>query len=88
MVEYKRVWLPYKIDMNVENSSGFTITSFAPVDGDETEKADQEIRNLLDRGWEIASTAPVTKSVCFLNSEADDTYATYTSGIEVFMIKN
>lgn len=88
MAQFKRVWLKYDLDMGVVNSSGITTTYFTPVDGEETEKADAEIQKLLFAGWRIVSTAPVTKSVCFLDPKGDDSYATYTSGIEVFMMKD
>ncbi len=84
MAQFKRVWLSYDLNFQVVNSSGITTASFESVDGKETEEADAEIQKLLFAGWRIVSTAPVTKSLCSLNP---DSFGTYTSGIEVFMIK-
>ena len=58
-----------------------------PTDDEKTEKVDTEIQNLITQGWRIVSTAPVTGSINILNPKGTDVYYTYTTGIEVFMVK-
>ena len=87
MAQFKRVWLPYKQEQNTSNSSGMVIISYFPTDDEKTEKASTEIQNLITQGWRIVSTAPVTGSLNLLRSEGDDVYHTFTTGIEVFMVK-
>ena len=87
MAQFKRVWLEYKSEQNVSSSSGMVISTAYPTDGKKTEKGDTEIQNLISQGWRIVSTAPVTGSLNILNPKGDDVYHTYTTGIEVFMVK-
>ena len=87
MATFKRVWLPYKSNHSSDSSSGLLITTFLPNDDENTKKADTKIQNLITQGWRIVSTAPVTGSINFLNPNGDDAYHTYTTGIEVFMVK-
>lgn len=42
---------------------------------------------MLNTGWNIISTTPITASHNILRAGGDDVYQHYTSGIEVFMIK-
>jgi tartrate dehydratase beta subunit/fumarate hydratase class I family protein len=78
-MEYKRIWLNFE-----------TVTSYYgsadPSECDSTRNADAEIAQLLNQGWRIVSTSPVTASRL---DEFEGTLLvfTYTSGIEVFMIK-
>ncbi len=77
-MEYKRIWLNFE-----------TVTSYGlavPIESDSTRNADAEIALLLNQGWRIVSTSPVTASRV---DEYEGTLLvfTYTSGIEVFMIK-
>jgi hypothetical protein len=87
MAHYKRVWLRYQCDQQISNSSGLTVVNVNPIECKESKEADAEIQKLITLGWRIVSTSPVTSSVNFLNPKGDDMYATYTSGIEVFLIK-
>ena len=87
MAKFKRVWLTYKSDPSSDSSSGLLITTFLPNDDENTKKADTEIQNLITQGWRIVSTAPVTGSINILNPKGTDVYHTYTTGIEVFMVK-
>ncbi len=86
-MKYKRVWMEYKVEQKLINSSGMVTVNYGPVDNDDTEAADKEISELLNAGWKIVSTCPVTASTNILNPEGDDVYVTYTRGIEVFMVK-
>jgi hypothetical protein len=88
MAQFKRVWLPYKVDTKVRNSTGMVETSFSPIDFEDTKKADAEIQNLITQGWKIVSTAPIIKSYNLINHKGDDIFANYTSGVEVFMVKD
>jgi hypothetical protein len=87
MAQFKRVWLGYELGKDVDSSTGSVISITNPTDGEDTEKGDTEIQNLITQGWRIVSTAPVTGSLNILNSKGDDAYHTYTTGIEVFMVK-
>lgn len=87
MAQFKRVWLPYEVDNKVGNSAGMVNASFDPIDYEGTKKADAEIQNLITQGWKIVSTAPIIRSYNLINPKGDDIYANYTSGIEVFMVK-
>jgi hypothetical protein len=86
-MEFKRVWMSYKVEQELSNSSGMIVVSYSPVDNDETEAADQEISDLLNEGWKIVSTCPVTGSINILNRDGEDVYVTFTKGIEVFIVK-
>ncbi len=87
MAQFKRVWLPYKQEQNSSESSGMLFISSFPTDDEKTEKANTEIQNLITQGWRIVSTAPVTGSLNIWNPKGDDVYHTFTTGIEVFMVK-
>ena len=86
-MQYKRIWMPYKTEAKTSNVSGMVIVEHSPCDDENTEKADKEIAALLANGWQIVSTCPVNESSNILNRDGDDVYASYTRGIEVFMIK-
>lgn len=79
--------MAYKAEHNISNSGGMVIVNYTPVDNDDTEAADKEILKLLNAGWKIVSTCPVTGSTNVLNTDGEDVYATFTRGIEVFMVK-
>ena len=87
MAKFKRVWLKSKLGQDVSSSSGMVIMTAYPTDDEKTEKVDTEIQNLITQGWRIVSTAPVTGSINILNPKGTDVYYTYTTGIEVFMVK-
>lgn len=87
MAQFKRVWLPYKHAMTDYTSSDLMNIKYHPREDESTEKANTEIQNLITQGWKIVSTAPVTGSSSILNPKGDDFYFTYTTGIEVFMVK-
>ena len=87
MAQFKRVWLKFKLEDDVSSSSGMVIMTAYPTDDEKTEKVDTEIQNLIILGWKIVSTAPVTGSLNFLDPKGDDVYHTFTTGIEVFMVK-
>ena len=87
MAQFKRVWLPYKQEQTSSISSGMVISASYPADDEKTEKANTEIQNLITLGWKIVSTAPVTGSLNYLHPKGDDVYHTFTTGIEVFMVK-
>ena len=86
-MEFKRVWMAYKVEQELSNSNGMVVVLYSPLDNEETEAADQEISDLLNKGWKIVSTCPITGSVNILKRDGDDVYATFTRGIEVFMVK-
>ncbi len=88
MADFKRVWLPYKTESEHTRESALFSVSLVPVDDDETLKADAEIRKLVNEGWKIVSTSGVMASRNLLVAGADDSYLTYTSGIEVFLVKD
>ena len=87
MAQFKRVWLRYKSEANVSSPSGMVISRNHPTDDENTKKGDTEIQNLITQGWRIVSTAPVTGSYNFLDPKGVNVYHTYTTGIEVFMVK-
>ena len=73
-MDFKRVWIGYFPNDGI------------PVDSEETEKNDQEVLDLLNDGWEIVSTVPITASREFF-IDGKFIALTYTSGVDVFMIK-
>jgi hypothetical protein len=87
MAQFKRVRLRYKSEANASSSSGMVISIAHPTDDEKTKKGDTEIQNLITQGWRIVSTAPVTGSYNILNPKGENAYHTYTTGIEVFMVK-
>ena len=90
MAQFKRVWLKFKLEDDVSSSSGMVIMTAYPTDDEKTKKVDTEIQNLITQGWRIVSTAPLTGSINILYPKVDeghDVYHTYTTGIEVFMVK-
>jgi hypothetical protein len=87
MAQFKRIWLPYKKENDVSKDGTKTLFLYTPIDDEETRKADDEIQFLIAHGWKIVSTAPVTASFNFLNTEWGDIYHTFTNGIEVFLVK-
>ena len=88
-MEYKRIWMPYNTDFFD------TLMYVAPVDDEDTNKADDEIKQLLKKGWRIVSTAPVTESRAYNkkgfcdmpNLGGSDMVYTYTRGLEAFLVK-
>ena len=91
-MEYKRIWMPYE-----DTYHKYTM-SLGVADNDETKKADEAIANHLRNGWRIASTCPVTITQAYAAVGGDETnhkdeqqkkhVYTYTSGIEVFLVKD
>jgi len=85
-MKYKRIWMPYNVDF-VRH-----LDYVRPSDDEDTNKADNEITKLLSEGWRIISTAPITGSRAFdeegLSSiRSPKMVYTYTTGIEVFLVK-
>ena len=87
MAQFKRIWLPYHQKDDLKNSNGMVYATRYPIDDEKTEKANNKIQNLITQGWRIVSTAPVTASFNLINPKGDDMYHTFTSGIEVFLVK-
>ena len=86
MAQFKRIWLPFDVDGKIKKGSGFVETNYNPTDYEGTKKADAEIQKFITQGYKIVSTAPITKSYNIVTT-AGASYANYTSGIEVFMVK-
>ena len=82
------MYLPFKNEPQWNSQKGQTTVLYSPNDGEKTFEADREIRKHIEEGWKIVSTCPITASINLLHDKGrDDVYATYTQGIEVFMIK-
>ena len=95
-MEYKRIYIEFDTDYSN------TLHWFWPCDGKNSEKADKEIKKHLNDGWKIVSTSPVTASRRMnadgivamgmghesLKHEWEDYVFTFTSGIEVFLVKD
>ena len=88
-MKYKRIWIPY-------NENFYTsLFMVSPSDDEDTKAADKIIEELLSEGWSIVSTAPITasrayneKGFCNMpKTGGSDMVYTYTSGIEVFLVK-
>jgi hypothetical protein len=79
-MNFKKVWIGY----NTEREG---LTLF-PYDNEDTETAVDEIDQLIKEGWKIVSTCPITATQISrdLKSTEYQTY-TFTSGIEVFLVK-
>ena len=88
-MEYKRIWMPYNCNFYD------TLMYVIPSDNEDTNKADEEIKQLLKKGWRIVSTAPVIESRAYNkegycnmpNTGGPEMVYSYTSGIEVFLVK-
>ena len=87
-MDFKRVWIKFdrKIDSVVKD--GTVICECLPMEGEDSMNSDYEISSLLNTGWKIVSTTPVIGSVNLINAAGGNSYLTYTSGIEVFMVKD
>ena len=82
------MYLHFKNEPQWDSQKGQTKVLYSPHDGEGTLKADKEIRKNIEEGWKIVSTCPITASINLLHDKGrDDVYATYTQGIEVFMVK-
>jgi hypothetical protein len=86
-MEFKRIFLPYKVEekMDGDNSKNIT-TTFIPSNYEKTTIAENEIKSLLQNGWEIVSTSPVIGNKNIIV----DKWAfrgSFTTGIEVFLVK-
>ncbi|MGC6414078.1 MAG: hypothetical protein ACON5K_05190 [Bacteroidia bacterium] len=88
-MKFKRIWIPYdkQTYINRDKKSNVLNCNIYPVDSDKSKKADNIIEKMLNEGWKIVSTTPVTASENSLLAGDNDVYWTFTSGIEVFMIK-
>lgn len=87
-MKMKRFWLPYATNENVGSSDGQVTSEIIPTDSKETEKAEKELQSLLAEGWEISSTSPITGTVCkFMPKYNYTNFLTFTSGLEIFLIK-
>ena len=85
-MKYKRFLIPYNEDFCTQ------LKYVRPSGDEDTNKADNEITKLLSEGWRIISTAPITGSRAFdeegLSSiRSPKMVYTYTTGIEVFLVK-
>lgn len=86
-MKYKRIWIPLNPKNNIISEPDYVSSSIYPCDDEDSKKADETIENMLNTGWKIISTTPITASHNILRAGGDDVYQHYTSGIEVFMIK-
>lgn len=87
-MELKRFWLPYATNENFGSKDGQITVEIIPSDSKETELAERELQALLNLGWEIVSTTPVNGTVCkFIPEFKYTNVLTFTSGIEIFLIK-
>ena len=87
------MYIPFDNDMqydsNDDQNGRQNTVLYSPNDGERTLKADKEISKHIEEGWKIVSTCPITASINLLHDRGrDDVYATYTQGIEVFMVKD
>ena len=85
-MKYKRIWMPYNVDFVI------VLDYVKPSDNEDTNKADNEITKLLSEGWRIISTAPITGSRAydedgFSSLRKPAMVYTFTTGIEVFLVK-
>ena len=83
------MYIPFDNDMQYDSNDGQSTVLYSPNDGERTLKADKEMRKNIEEGLKIVSTGPITASINLLHDRGrDDVYATYTQGIEVFMVKD
>ena len=82
-MEYKRVWMPYNTSPDLGDGK---IVICNPSDNEKTSKAESEIKKLISEGWEIISTAPVIGSMS-VNLPHLKYNVSYTTGIEIFLVK-
>ena len=97
-MEYKRIFIqfdPYR-DIQSDDLGDTPETcniyeEYFSTEGQNSKAADLEISKLLNEGWKIVSTCPVTCSLAKIDKSIVDNpftlYYTCTDGIEVFLIK-
>ena len=91
-MEYKRVFIQYDVEWLYEDSEVY------PVEGKDSHAADETILKMLNDGWRIVSTVPVSKAIIMdsikLQKEAGNKIilpekaVTITDGIEVFLTRD
>ena len=86
-MEFKRIYLPYKINASPQGSDIIQMR-WSASDDESTFKVDKQIKQMLADGFKIVSTCAITECLNMLNRNGDDVYASYTKGIEVFMVKD
>ena len=95
-MEYKRIFIQFNTDYSESLHYIWT------CDDENSKRADKEIKKHLNDGWRIVSTSPVTASKRMnadgiaamglgydsLKHEWQDYVFTFTTGIEVFLVKD
>jgi len=86
-MEFKRIYLPYKINARPQGTDMVQMR-WSASDDESTYKVDKQIKQMLADGFKIVSTCAITECLNILNRTWDDVNASYTKGIEVFMVKD
>jgi len=87
-MEFKRIYLPYKVNQKIEKNVNVTQLTWSACDDKSTHKVDKQIEQLLADGFKIVSTCAITECANLFIRNGENEYASYTKGIEVFMVKD
>ena len=87
-MEFKRIYLPYKVNNKPQKSNNGIQMTWSACDDKSTCKVDKQIEQLLANGFKIVSTCAITECLNLLIRNGENVYASYTKGIEVFMVKD
>jgi hypothetical protein len=91
MKQFKRIYIPFKNQEEVAESKNQEINfeKWVPIDDDDTKNADREIEILLNDGWKIVSSCPITGTFSLKSAFQEEVTNNFvfTDGIEVLLVK-
>jgi hypothetical protein len=87
-MEFKRIYLPYNVNNKPQEKINKIQLTWSACDDKSTHKVDKQIEQLLADGFKIVSTCAITECLNLFIRNGEPAYASYTKGIEVFMVKD
>jgi hypothetical protein len=92
-MDFKRVYIQFEANIDgvegYNEEDGFTNIECFSMECNKSYEADEQIRQLLNDGYEIVSTAPTTATILSpsWHDESKRWSGVFTDGIEVFLVK-